>query len=115
MAHDKHPSGDVANPGTGNGGVDESSDAGASALGNGHEIDFISFIMSLATSALMHLGEHEEGVAAAPIDLPLAKQTIDILGMLREKTRGNLTAEEGRVLEGLLYDLRMRYLKQSSG
>lgn len=79
-----------------------------------HEIDFLSFVMSLATSALLHLGETEGG-AAAPVDLPLAKQTIDIIGMLREKTRGNLTSEEERVVEGVLYDLRMRYLKQSRG
>jgi hypothetical protein len=80
-----------------------------------HEIDFITFIMSLATSVLMHLGEHEDGVAAAPTNLPLAKQTLDLLGMLREKTRGNLSAEESRVLESVLYDLRMRFLKVSRG
>jgi hypothetical protein len=85
------------------------------SLGAGHEIDFISFVMSLAASALMHLGEHEEGTAAPPVDVPLAKQTIDVIGMLREKTRGNLNADEERVVESVLYDLRMRFLKASRG
>jgi len=86
----------------------------ATAAAGSHEIDFISFMMSLATSALLHLGENEEG-AAVPVDLPLAKQTIDIIGMLREKTRGNLTPDEDRVVEGILYDLRIRFLKLSKG
>ena len=80
----------------------------AAASQHGHELDFISFVMSLATSALMHLGEHEEGVEARPVDLPLAKQTIDVIGMLREKTRGNLNPDEERVVESVLYDLRMQ-------
>ena len=87
----------------------------ATASGVGHEIDFISFVMSLATSALMHLGEHEEGTAAPPVDLPLGKQTIDVIGMLRDKTRGNLNPDEERVVESVLYDLRMRFLKASRG
>jgi hypothetical protein len=75
------------------------------------EIDFGTFVMSLASSALVHLGEvqHPES-GAQGADLPLAKQTIDILGMLRDKTRGNLTKEEGELLEGLLLDLRMKYV-----
>lgn len=89
--------------------------AASSGIGPGHEIDFMSFVMSLATSALMHLGEHDEGVEARPVDLPLAKQTIDVIGMLREKTRGNLNPDEERVVEGVLYDLRMRFLKASRG
>jgi hypothetical protein len=47
-------------------------------------------------------------------DPPLAKQTIDLIGMLKEKTKGNLTSDEEKVLENLLYDLRMRYVKASS-
>lgn len=73
------------------------------------EIDFGTFIMSLATSALMQLGEGEpEGTAP---DFALAKQTIDIIGMLREKTRGNLTADEAQALDSVLYDLRLRFLE----
>jgi hypothetical protein len=69
------------------------------------------FVMSLASSVLVHLGEieHPDAGGRQP-NLPLAKQTIDILGMLREKTRGNLTHEEAQVLDNLLYDLRMKYV-----
>ena len=75
------------------------------------EIDFGTFIMSLASSVLVHLGEieHPDSRAREP-NLPLAKQTVDILGMLREKTRGNLTQEEAQLLDNLLYDLRMKYV-----
>ena len=75
------------------------------------EIDFGTFVMSLATSALVHLGEikHPDH-ASDDHNLPLAKQTIDILGMLREKTRGNLGRNEEQLLENLLYDLRMKYV-----
>lgn len=77
-------------------------------------IDFGTFIMSLATSALIHMGElHEDGQAGAgePVNLVLAKETIDIIGMLRDKTRGNLTAEETQTVDSALYDLRLRFLK----
>ncbi len=75
------------------------------------EIDFGTFIMSLASSVLVHLGEIEHpDVQGREVNLPLAKQTIDILGMLRDKTRGNLTQEEAQLLDNLLYDLRMKYV-----
>src|SRR5437016_4420814 len=75
------------------------------------EIDFGSFVVSLATSALMHLGEcHGEG-QEPEVDLPLAKQTIDIIGMLRDKTRGNLTTEESQMVDSALYDLRLKFLE----
>ena len=75
------------------------------------EIDFGTFVMSLATSVLVHLGEIKHPDSAADERNPaLAKQTIDILGMLREKTRGNLTHEETQLIENLLYDLRMKYV-----
>jgi hypothetical protein len=75
------------------------------------EIDFGMFVMSLASSVLVHLGEieHPDSHQRTP-DLPLAKQTLDLLGMLQAKTRGNLTQEETQVLENLLYDLRMKYV-----
>jgi hypothetical protein len=75
------------------------------------EIDFGMFVMSLASSVLVHLGEieHPDSRAREP-NLPLAKQTVDLLGMLREKTRGNLTQEEAQLLDNLLYDLRMKYV-----
>lgn len=78
------------------------------------EIDFTTFCISLGSSAFVHLGEvpHPESQTLAP-DLLLAKQTIDILGMLREKTRGNLTPEEDKLLEHLLLDLRLRFVEKS--
>lgn len=74
-------------------------------------IDFGTFVLSLGTSALMHLGvaEDEHGQKLPP-NLPLAKQTIDCIAMLEEKTKGNLSGEEERILTQLLYDLRLEYV-----
>jgi hypothetical protein len=75
------------------------------------DVDFGMFVMSLASSVLVHLGEIEHPDSRErTANLPLAKQTVDILGMLREKTRGNLTQEEAQLLDNLLYDLRMKYV-----
>ena len=80
------------------------------------EIDFSSFVFSLSTSALCHLGEVPDPVMQKiEKNLPLAKQTIDILGMLQEKTRGNLAPEEARMLESILADLRWRYVREMKG
>jgi len=58
------------------------------------------------------LGEIEDPFAQKLVkNLPLAKQTIDLIGMLKEKTKGNLTSEEEKIIEYVLYDLRMRYVK----
>lgn len=76
------------------------------------EINFVSFIFSLSTSALIQLGEIEDPFTQKMSkNLPVAKQTIDLIGMLREKTRGNLTSEEDKFIEQVLFDLRMRYVK----
>jgi hypothetical protein len=75
-------------------------------------VDFHTFVLSLGSSALLHLGEIEnpnDGVSQK--DLPLAKHTIDILVMLEEKTKGNLSTAEERLMESLLYDLRLRYVE----
>src|SRR5262245_7114082 len=75
-------------------------------------IDFHTFVLSLGSSALLHLGELERPGSSGPEkNLPMAKHTIDILGMLKQKTRGNLTPEEERLMESLLYDLRLRYVE----
>lgn len=75
-------------------------------------VDFPTFVLSLGSSALMHLGEAPHpGSGASEKDLPLAKHSIDILTMLQEKTRGNLTPPEAQLLENLLYDLRLRYVE----
>ena len=80
-------------------------------------IDFYTFVLSLASSAFVHLGDapNPETGQATPPNLPLAKQAIDILAMLEEKTKGNLTEEEARFLENLLTDLRFRFVQRSSG
>ena len=76
------------------------------------EVSFATFVYSLSTSALVHLGEIPEPITEKmDKNLPLAKQTIDILGILQEKTKGNLTQEEENLLNNFLYDLRMRYVK----
>jgi hypothetical protein len=76
------------------------------------EIDFANFILSLSTSALVQLGEIQDPFTQKTTkNLPLAKQTIDLIAMLREKTKGNLSPEEEKVIEYVLYDLRMRYVK----
>jgi hypothetical protein len=74
-------------------------------------VDFHTFVLSLGSSALMNLGELERpGAGGAAKDLPMAKHTIDILAMLQEKTRGNVTPDEAKLLESLLYDLRLRFV-----
>jgi hypothetical protein len=74
------------------------------------EIDFSTFVLSLGSSALIHLGEIPDPGGTAAKDLPLAKQTIDIIAMLQEKTKGNLDAAEEHLLRSLLYDLRVKYV-----
>ncbi len=75
-------------------------------------VDFHTFVLSLGSSALLHLGELEHPDVGAPQkDLALAKHTIDILVMLEEKTRGNLTPAEEKLIGSLLYDLRLRYVE----
>jgi hypothetical protein len=77
-------------------------------------VDFHTFVLSLGSSALLHLGELEHPDAGAQEkDLPLAKHTIDILSMLQDKTKGNLTSAEEKLIESLLYDLRLRYVNAS--
>mgnify|MGYP001451339840 CR=1 FL=1 len=78
------------------------------------EITFSSFIISLSSSALFHFGEIPDPITnKKQRNLPLAKQTIDILGILKEKTIGNLTKEESQLLDNLLYDLRLRYVNET--
>jgi hypothetical protein len=76
------------------------------------EINFSAFVISLSTQALMNLGEIPNPVSSnVEVDVPVAKQMIDILGMLKDKTRGNLNASEDRLLEDILFDLRMKYVE----
>ena len=74
------------------------------------EIDFSTFVLSLGSSALAHLGEVPDDDGESQLNLPMAKQTIDLLGLLQAKTRGNLDDGEEKLLASLLYDLRIKYV-----
>ena len=77
------------------------------------EISFIGFVISLASTAAVHFGDVENPVSGAKgqPDLLAARQMIDILTLLEQKTKGNLTAEERTVLEQVLYELRVRFVQ----
>jgi hypothetical protein len=77
-------------------------------------VDFSTFALSLGTSALYHLGvvaHPETGQKLSPPEIALARNTIDTLELLQEKTRGNLDAQEAELLESLLYELRMHFVE----
>lgn len=76
------------------------------------EINFSAFVISLSTQALMHLGEIANPMnEKVEVDVPVAKQMIDIIAMLKDKTRGNLSASEDRLMDDVLFDLRMKYVE----
>jgi hypothetical protein len=93
--------------------------AGAGAGTAGHDealpqVDFATFVLSLSHSALMHLGEAPDPeTGGVQTNLPLARQTIDLIAMLEEKTRGNLVGDEERLIGQILFDLRMRFVEHS--
>ncbi|MGJ3522866.1 DUF1844 domain-containing protein [Nitratidesulfovibrio sp. D1] len=75
------------------------------------QVTFSTFILSLASSALVQLGEvPDPDTGRTSENLLMAKHTIDVLTMLQEKTRGCADADEARLLEGVLYELRMKYV-----
>ncbi len=77
------------------------------------KIDFSTFVLSINSSALVQLGLIEDpGSGLKAKNLPLAKQTIDLLALLEEKTRGNLNSDEENILKNILYELRMLYVKE---
>ena len=77
------------------------------------EINFATFIISLNASALVHLGVIDDPASGKKVkNLAMGKQTIDILSMIEEKTKGNLTTEEENMLKNILYDLRIIYVKE---
>jgi len=79
------------------------------------EINFTSFIFSLSTTAMYHFGDFPDPVAKETRrNLPAAKQTIDILTLLKTKTEGNLDEDEKQLLDGILYELRMRFVKETA-
>lgn len=89
--------------------------AEASPEGSGMPVTFSSFVISLGTSSLMLMGEKlDPQQPAMPVNLPQAKEIIDLLSVLEDKTKGNLTAEEQGVLRDMLYALRMKYVSLTS-
>jgi hypothetical protein len=87
--------------------------AGEPNASGAEEMNFASFLISLGTQAFMHLGDIPNPLTQQrDKDVPAAKQMIDLLGILQTKTRGNLTPEEERLLQQLLLDLRLRYVRE---
>ncbi|MEK7300834.1 MAG: DUF1844 domain-containing protein [Nitrospirota bacterium] len=93
-----------------------SSEADAAHHAPAFPVTFSSFVISLGSSSLMLMGEKlDPQQQAVPVNLPQAKEIIDLLSVLEEKTKGNLTSEEQTVLRDMLYALRMKYVSLSSG
>jgi hypothetical protein len=94
------------------------SDADQSTADAPHDpsaVTFVGFVLSLAHTAAYHFGDVPDPMTGEPgnANLAAAQQIIDILSLLEEKTRGNLTAEERQLLEQLLYELRLRFVEAS--
>jgi hypothetical protein len=86
-----------------------------SPQGSGVPVTFASFVISLGSSSLMLMGEQlDPQQPAIPVNLPQAKEIIDLLSVLEDKTKGNLTTEEQAVLRDMLYALRMKYVSLTS-
>jgi hypothetical protein len=77
-------------------------------------INFTNFVLSLSTSALFHFGDFPDPSSGtkAEKNLSAAKQTIDILDMINEKSKGNLNEQENNLIQGVLYELKLRYVKE---
>jgi hypothetical protein len=77
------------------------------------EVTFIGFVLSLAHTAAYHFGDVADPMTGqtGQVNLAAARQIIDILTLLEQKTRGNLTAEERQLMEQLVYELQMRYVE----
>ncbi len=78
------------------------------------QIDFSTFIMSLTSSAFYHLGDMPDpSTGKKEVNLPAVQQTIDMLIMLREKTKGNLKEDEEKLVEQLIYELQVKYVAKT--
>jgi hypothetical protein len=94
--------------------VDDSPDVATASEKPPETIDFAQFVYSLATTTMVHLGEIAEPTTGQKMEnLEAARQMIDILSILQEKTEGNLTSDESKLLEGLLYELRMKFVSKN--
>lgn len=79
------------------------------------EVNFLNFVLSLSTTVMFHFGDFPDPISGeVKKNIPAAKQTIDILSMLKDKTKGNLDDQEKSLLDDLLYELKMRYVKETS-
>jgi hypothetical protein len=78
-------------------------------------LDFSTFVLGLIGTAYVHLGDAPSAELEGERDLVMARQDIDLLGLLQDKTKGNLTGDEERLLEQALCDLRMRYVEVTRG
>ncbi|MFW6414708.1 MAG: DUF1844 domain-containing protein [Thermodesulfobacteriota bacterium] len=79
------------------------------------KVNMNTFLLSLSSSAMVHLGEVPEPESGTTsTNLSMARHTIDILGMLEEKTQGNLTSDEEDLLKNILFELRMKYVQKTS-
>lgn len=91
--------------------ADETQTTGAESSSG---ISFLAFVLSLAHTAAVHFGDVPDPVSgASEANFPAAQQMIDILALIEEKTRGNLTAEERQLLDQVLFELRLRYVEAS--
>ena len=78
------------------------------------QVDFPTFIMSLSSSAFYHLGDMPDPTTGKKeLNLPAVQQTIDMLNMLKGKTKGNLKEDESKLLEQLIYELQVKYVAKS--
>ena len=92
----------------------ESDSSSASLPDDLPAMDFTTFVLSLSHSALLHLGDAPHPTdGKSEVDLPMARQTIDLLALIQEKTHGNLTGAEEQMLTQALYDLRLRFVEVS--
>lgn len=76
-------------------------------------LDFSTFVLGIIGTAYVHLGDAPNPDGRPEKNLALARQDIDLLGLLQDKTKGNLSGEEERLLDQALYDLRMRFVEVS--
>jgi Domain of unknown function (DUF1844) len=80
-------------------------------------VSFAGFVISLATTAAVHFGDIPDPQTGErhESDLAAAQQMIDLISLLQDKTKGNLTAEESKLVDDLLYELRMRFVQAQQG
>lgn len=79
------------------------------------EVNFMNFVLSLSTTAMFHFGDFPDPASGKAVkNLAAAKHTIDTIGMLKARTEGNLDDDEKKIIDAVLFELRMRYVKESS-